>query len=75
MNWQPIETAPENKRVIVFYPDAGVLTAIDKTKQKIINGKTVVHHKWIPTYAFPTTVMRTPTHWMPLPQPPTTEAP
>ena len=72
MNWQPIETAPTNKRVLIFIPKAEILGSAVYRAIKVVDlGAT--ESRWHvsalyggididPFYA--------PTHWMPLPEPP-----
>ena len=58
-DWQPIETAPKETIVLVFDPDEGVVTG----------------SLWFSEWALdPGTRadLLHPTHWMPLPAPPTT---
>lgn len=58
--WQPIETAPVGKPVILFYPEA-------KRSRPPFD---VILGKWI-TVGVVGSTPRNPTHWMPLPPPPT----
>ncbi len=73
IDWQIIDTAPKSERVLIFTPHVGAETAIllesvdseGKAKgnqwfvgQSMKNGG-ATHYK--------------PTHWMPLPEPPTNE--
>ena len=55
--WQPIETIDDSKPVLVWMPGRGYGIAKDKHGIGIINDK----------FAFD---MPNPTHWMPLPEPP-----
>ena len=57
MEWQPIETAPSGIPVLCFI-EAGW-----------IEGMILVDSKW--RYLCDGQTSRTPTHWMPLPAPPT----
>jgi hypothetical protein len=58
MEWQPIETAPTGKLLILFYPET--VTGWQKSVQpEMIR---VDHH--------PVGHPRKPTHWLPLPKPP-----
>ena len=54
--WQPIETAPKGKEVLLYEPAA-------KAGGIILPARIVVE-RW------PTSYPRPATHWMPLPEPP-----
>ena len=70
MDWQPIETAPRDGRFLVWLADEQVMTvgayrAVDRDTpdERVV--------AWLPEFdvgAF----WHIPTHWMPLPPPPTT---
>jgi hypothetical protein len=55
--WQPIETAPKGKELILYWP-------------KVSNGKNSVLYPMIRVDRIGMTPFREPTHWMPLPEPP-----
>lgn len=52
--WQPIETAPKGKDVLLFFPK--------------VEGRNYLR-EWI-RVGFKDDCIRKPTHWMPLPEPP-----
>ena len=62
--WQPIETAPENKNVLVFSAPAGEghEAFFDKGRWWVMDGRNHLN---------PTTFITKVTHWMPLPEKPT----
>ncbi len=55
MTWQPIETAPKGKMVILYFP-------------RIIGRNAL--SEMIRVEPYPVSYPRQPTHWMPLPTPP-----
>ena len=59
MEWQPIETAPKGARYIW----------ISDGKRSMIGYFSEMFKQW-ETLDGPRTVIRNPTHWMPLPDPP-----
>lgn len=62
MDWQPIETAPKDKWVLVFMPDEGNMGRTHAAKhRKVSNG-----HSWVIGHLFGSDLSK-PTHWMPLP--------
>jgi hypothetical protein len=64
MNWQPIETAPtDGYEALVYSPNHGVVCA----HMSQTTGKWFAHV----TGDAGVTMSDTPTHWMPLPDPPT----
>lgn len=71
MEWQPIETAPEWQRVLVWQREepktksckTGVFTAT------LVNGEWTLTDKGKRGYGTPC-LAPPPTHWMPLPEPP-----
>lgn len=67
MEWQPIETAPKNDRVLIAYPIFG-----DGTLDVEI--AVLVDEKWYALDEYDAPDMEKPfwdpTHWMPLPPPP-----
>ena len=58
--WRPIETAPKDGFFIGFAPLENI--------EGIVGPITIIDSK----ASFDSGVMNTPTHWMPLPKPPTT---
>lgn len=56
--WQPIETAPHDHRVLVYAPGREGLPPIMCTCE------------WHPDAGFCVDELRSPTHWMPLPEAP-----
>lgn len=62
MEWQPIETAPRDRAILVWATGAHDLEPIMCTC------------KWHPDAGFCVDELREPTHWMPLPNPPTDES-
>lgn len=60
-DWQPIETAPSGKEILLYFP------AITNSEHTSNN-----RPQWIVT-GYKTTGRRKASHWMPLPQPPKTE--
>lgn len=67
MEWQPIETAPKDGTSILVFPDIKVTNwGYTRDKQNEFG--------WIGCYSYTTDEYDTldPTHWMPLPAPPTT---
>lgn len=58
-DWQPIETAPHDKLILVYAPGAQDLPSITCTCM------------WHEDAGFCVDELREPTHWMPLPEPPT----
>ena len=58
LNWQPIETAPEDGTIVIIYEEGKAVSAFYDSSTK----------QWVETmdyYEVPD-----PTHWMPLPEPP-----
>lgn len=64
MEWQPIETAPKDKEILLFFP------VVRPTRQAGYGAPQMIRvdklHNW--DYG-----NRIPTHWMPLPPPPAAE--
>jgi hypothetical protein len=67
MDWQPIETAPTDARVLLFFPWAGRV-AVGRRQDNLYppdwrsdDGEALILQ------------FDPPTHWMPLPAPPTTK--
>ena len=58
--WQPIETAPVGKDVLLYCPERG-LTNEERIELGWADSGRGSHHAWA-------------THWMPLPEPPSTAA-
>lgn len=68
MDWQPIDTAPEGKRVLLWFPWKDRL-AVGEFK---LNNYQHPAPDWTSDDGEALTLMfDPPTHWMPLPQPPT----
>ena len=70
MNWQPIETAPTNTSILVYIPNTehygpGIYRAI-----KVDMGTGVRWHTSALYGGWDIDAIYTPTHWMPLPEPP-----
>jgi hypothetical protein len=65
--WQPIETAPKDGKAIIAWPvysePHSVATVRWETMKRIPGRWSVAGGSW--------PAPRTPTHWMPLPEPPT----
>ena len=59
MTWQPIETAPKGKELILYFP-------AEQTRRGDLR-----FGAWIKVDRYPVSFPRQPTHWMPLPEPPT----
>jgi hypothetical protein len=59
MEWRPIETCPKGTQVLLYEPEVAA-------------GRLVLPAR-IVVGTFPTLYPRTPTHWLPLPAPPTAE--
>lgn len=76
MKWEPIETVPEGEYVLVSLtfnlgaPEAGTETVM--WVDSYLGGG---HRNISAWFAFPSLIWvpLTPTHWMPLPEPPTIE--
>jgi hypothetical protein len=69
MEWQPIETAPDETDVIVANPDR-----ISGEHHVSIAWRHVESGKWWRPHSGPSLASCiTPTHWMPLPDPPKME--
>jgi hypothetical protein len=64
MNWQPIETAPKDGRPLLVYDGQDITTA-----------KWELDFDWweicVPSDGYVDSNCISPTHWMPLPEPPT----
>jgi len=71
--WQPIETAPKNKQVIMlFFPNGCDMQMVEKSKIGLGFWDT---DDWyhLDSRGFSMTYLgEIPTHWMPLPDPPST---
>jgi hypothetical protein len=69
MDWQPIETAPKDREIFLWYParDDGSPAGFSQGRwcDAVINGE-VKGFAWMDA-AY---VNHHPTHWMPLPEPP-----
>lgn len=66
--WMPIETAPMNYDVVLLYQPAGPANAEAVGQGHRYDLREHSHNKWV----FQATGWRAePTHWMPLPEPPT----
>ncbi len=63
MEWQPIETAPKDKEILVAYVGNVMIARYSRA----LNGFPA---RWIGPYPDDFTYGG-PTHWMPLPEPPT----
>lgn len=74
MEWQPIETAPKDgTEIIVFHKDGGVCAAFcpgDGFAWHCMDGNNTVIHKSGKSIPAITSFLESPTHWMPLPEPP-----
>ena len=75
MKWEPIETAPRDRvKMLLYFPRIGIVTGHRGKPERRWNGTSVIEvdtwlvSYWI-NYDFPRT--NPPTHWMPLPEPPT----
>ena len=60
--WQPIETAPEGKDILVYQPDSG---------EQFVAYFSLWNNKWM--FAFNNALKDEPSHWMPLPEIPKEE--
>jgi hypothetical protein len=60
MGWQPIETVPNGEDVLLFVPKIGVVIAMQCGEENDVP-------KYLDWNAYDP---GTPTHWMPLPDPP-----
>lgn len=60
MNWQPIETAPGKGDFIAYNPVTGPYLTRREDEHFPMRGWGSMDGKWFPS----------PTHWMPLPEPP-----
>ena len=70
MKWEPIDTAPKDGTVILVYrEDAGIFTAHHVSPASIVGGCDY-SESWFTTDGEDLTDDM-PTHWMPLPEPPT----
>jgi hypothetical protein len=63
MDWQPIETAPEGRELLLYFP----VTKNSKGRLTL--------PEMICTDRMPVGYPRKPTHWMPLPEPPKPASP
>jgi len=69
MTWQPIETAPKDgTEILVYRKDAGVLVIQFVAPYDMV-GTHDTEPDWFTTYG--EHIADVPTHWMPLPDPPT----
>lgn len=66
-DWQPIETAPRNERVLVWWPFWSTVSPV------VAMLDTDVQHWRLIYVQLEQATWPTPTHWMPLPPPPATE--
>jgi hypothetical protein len=63
--WQPIETAPQGQRVLVYL--GGRVTIAQDIN---INKENDEDQQWVLSWHGPISINEMPTHWMPLPSPP-----
>ena len=70
--WQPIETAPKDRAVLLYCPDIGVVRGMWNSCEHAKNPKP--YWSIDREHLFGTRLVRLnqPTHWMPLPDPPIT---
>lgn len=72
--WQPIETAPKDGTMILTYRDSATVPVILSTywfeKDEHYDGRSGWYHSQNSVGAYLLDDWETPTHWMPLPQPP-----
>lgn len=66
MTWQPIETAPKDGTKILGYDDGDILVMVFETDQDGAGGWYIE----LSERAYTDVPEWTPTHWMPLPEPP-----
>ena len=67
MKWQPIETAPKDGTVVIFYAPGGIFMA-PSTEPKQASREE--RRKLAESGAWPNHQLWKVTHWMPLPPPP-----
>jgi hypothetical protein len=60
MNWQPIDTAPKDKRVLIYDGECVYIASYEYDSEMEINAWIESDNFWISNV----------THWMPLPEPP-----
>lgn len=73
MTWQPIETAPKDKAVLLYRPTAlaWAVVAVGKwTSQQYNTRPRPYWEMWMHIGSVAEARMWVPTHWMPLPEPP-----
>lgn len=58
MEWQPIETAPKGELIALYFPPITV-------------GRSAWVGQMFRVDTYPVLITRKPTHWLPLPEPPT----
>lgn len=72
-NWQPIATAPENEKILVYHPSYGVSEAKYKPDYYRVDTDTTepcfIFYECEEDYWY-TVILETPLYWQPLPQPP-----
>lgn len=60
MEWQPIESAPKDREVLLYFPAS-----------RPMSGRGIGHGEMMRVGALRAFPFRAPTHWIPLPPPPT----
>lgn len=78
MNWQPIETAPKDGTTILVFngPNEGFYTEPGRIGTASYQDYTNLdNNKWYADDCCDGVTTYNPTHWMPLPAPPTTDKP
>ena len=70
MKWKPIETAEKDKKILVYSPKYGECFAVNF----MFNENDISDTAWVIARSEEATfIVRDPTHWMPLPEPPKDE--
>lgn len=69
--WQPIETAPLDKEILIHCPARGVVRGRWNDNRYATNPRPYWTHDREHVFGVRETRLDQPTHWMPLPAPPT----
>ena len=70
MNWQPIETAPKDERVMLYYPKRGPTFGYWNSQECATKPRPYWKHDLQYLFGIPDARQNPPTHWAPKPDPP-----